>query len=165
MDGRVEALRLWDALNAQRARYENAVSELNAAKIPLDEVLGIQNDLRRYFCLRCAGFLERVTFEVLSQYLRSNSSGPVHSFATSFFDRAPNLKANAFEQLIARFGATKSDSFSQFLTIDRRGSLNTLLEVRNLVAHGGEIGGAKLAPDGHYEICRDIYEWLVSEFL
>lgn len=164
--GRARPHQLWNALEAQHVRYSVAVSTLmRASDLPIKEALALQDDLRRYFCLRCAGFLEQVTYEILTEFLIQKSGGPVHSFATSYFPKSPNLNARAFETLIGRFGKETTKSLEEFMTEERREGLNTLLEIRNLVAHGKDIGGAKLDPAGHYETCRATYRWLLEEFL
>ncbi|TWP34097.1 HEPN domain-containing protein [Leekyejoonella antrihumi] len=164
--GRAEAYKLWATLQTEYERHQEAIRAMNGSKeLPLQTALKVQDDLRRYFCLRSAGFLEQVTFEVLHEYLRSKSSGPVHEFASSYFRHSPNLNAEAFVGLVTRFGTGHSERVNHFISAERKDALDTLLEVRNLVAHGLEIGGAKLSPDPHFKLCREIYDWLVEEFL
>jgi hypothetical protein len=154
--GRAHAL--WAALEAEHKRYRNAVNY-----IPTSE-LKLQEDLRRYLCLRCAGFLEQLTFVGVTYYLHFKSSGPPCAFAISFFQRAPNLNVPALEKLMERFGQEIADSLATFLTSARRESLNDLLEVRNDVAHGRYQAGRKLDPGRYFEVCSDYYEWLCETF-
>lgn len=157
--GRAEAHRLWTSLQSEYERYQEGVRE-----IPISN-LKLQEDMRKYLCLRCAGFLEQVTFEIISEYLRQKSQGPVLEFARSFFHNSPNLTPNAFENLIGRFGAEKSNQFSDFLAGTNRDTLSDLLEVRNLVAHGRNMAGAKLDPSRYITLCGDVHDWLIDQFL
>lgn len=156
---RSEAHSYWAGLKAEYERYQMAVQVLPAGSER------IQDDLRRYLCLRCAGFLEQVTYTVIDGYLGQKAGGPVLEFSRSWFKRAPNLNADAFTKLIARFGDTHSASFEALLTPPRRDALGTLLGVRNDVAHGKQSNGRKLAPERYLQLCEDVYDWLVETFL
>lgn len=156
---RAQALSLWKQLEDEYERYQEAVKAL-----PM-HLLKVQDDLRRYLCLRCAGFLEQVAFEVLTGYLEQKSSGPIQNFAKSFFKKAPNMNASAFIKLIDRFGDAHSHQFSDFLTAARKTSLSDLLEIRNDVAHGKLASGARLQPERYVQLCEDVYYWLIETFL
>lgn len=154
-----EAYTLWTRLEAEFQRYHAAISY-----IPIDHAR-IQEDLRRYLCLRCAGFLEQLAFECVTRYLESKASGPALEFAHSFFSRAPNLTAETLTKLIGRFGADHAVRFEQFLTKPLRDSLNDLSSIRNTIAHGQLAGGQKLDPARYLVLCKAIYVWLTSELL
>ncbi|MDF1605901.1 hypothetical protein [Nocardioides sp. YIM 152315] len=126
--------------------------------------LRLQDDLRRYLCLRCAGFLEQVTFVVVHDYLAQHGHGPTLAFAKSWFEHAPNLGASAFIKLVGRFGSTYQTSFETFLTPVRKATLSDLLDVRNDVAHGKHFAGQKLNPDRYVRLCEEIYDWLIETF-
>jgi hypothetical protein len=158
--GRSGALSFWQGLYAEFSRYQDAVRDM-----PIEQ-LKLQDDLRRYLCLRCAGFLEQVTYTILTEFLEQKSSSPVLEFAKSYFNRAPNLKAKTFVELLAKLGSDYSSAFEIFLEAGgRRDTLNDLLDVRNDVAHGKYHGGRKLQPDRYVSLCEDIYDWLVETFL
>jgi hypothetical protein len=159
IQGRREAHSLWTGLQAEYARYRQAVSY-----IPITE-LRMQEDLRKYLCLRCAGFMEQLTYVAVSDFLARKSSGPTREFATSFFHAAPNLGVTPFIKLMARFGIGYEERFETFLTKNRRDALADLMSVRNEIAHGKNQGGRKLDPDRYVNLCRDIYDWYLGEFL
>jgi hypothetical protein len=128
--------------------------------------LKLQDDLRRYLCLRCAGFLEQVTYTILTEFLEQKSSSPIIDFTKSYFSRAPNLNYHAYVDLIGRFGDSYQEQFEELLSQGgRKESLDDLLSVRNDVAHGKYQGGQKLQPDRYVLLCEDIFDWLVSTFL
>lgn len=157
--GRAGAHALWSGLSAEYERYKESVRYIPTSQLRLQE------DLRRYLCLRCAGFLEQVTFVILADFLEQKSSPPALTFAQSYFERAPNLRVKPFIALIKRFGESYEQSFEEFLTAARREALSDLLEVRNDVAHGKHQAGQKLAPDRYMKLVEEIYDWLVATFL
>ena len=156
---RVEALSLRDRLNAEYERYRDLVTFLPTGKLKLQE------DSRRYLCLRCAGFLEQLVFLTVRQYLRKKSSGPGLEFAHSFFYQAPNLTPSALKKLFARFGELDSSRLATFIDKPREDVLADLMSVRNPVAHGTEINGAKIDPTRYVEFCNDFYDWCVTTYL
>jgi hypothetical protein len=159
IQARKEIHSLWTGLQAEYDRYRKAVSY-----IPTSE-LKLQEDLRRYLCLRCAGFLEQLTFVTVVDYLTRTSSGPSLEFSKSFFHNAPNLAADAFAKVIGRFGSSYRDGIEIFLSGSRRDTLNDLLSVRNDIAHGRYQAGRKLDPERYVRLCEDIYKYFLATFL
>jgi hypothetical protein len=157
-DGRARAHRLWTGLQAEHARYKEAVSYLPTDKTRLQE------DLRRYLCLRCAGFLERVTEEILHEFLYRKSSSPILDFARSHL-YVPNLRYDPFLKLVGRFGSQYEESFAAVLTGPTKEALDDLFGVRNLIAHGEYQGGRRLDPERYMRLAEEIYDWLVETFL
>ena len=157
---RADAYKLLQILDSEHERYLRAVGYLPRGEERLQE------DLRRYLCLRCSGFLEQLTYEVLTDYLLRKSYTPIGEWATSFFRHAPNLNLKAFASLLARFGESYSTAFEKFINHSgRRDLLTNLLDVRNTVAHGGVIGGQRLDPTPYIRLCRDTHDWLVTVFI
>jgi hypothetical protein len=157
--GRKEAHALWTGLLAEYDRYKKAVSYIPSRELRLQE------DLRRYLCLRCAGFLEQLTYLAITDFLERTSSGPTQAFATSFFRTAPNLGVDPFVRLIGRFGSKYEEKLGQFLSSTRKDALSDLMSVRNDIAHGKYHAGRKLDPDRYIRLCKDIYDWYLEDFL
>jgi len=156
---RTEALAIRDRLRAEHDRYKDLVSFLPTGK------LRIQEDSRRYLCLRCAGFLEKMVFLTVNYYLSKKSSGPVLAFSTSYFRQAPNLTPDALRKLFARFGEQDLQRLDKFIDTSRRDILSDLLSTRNPVAHGDLVGGAKVDPTRYIEFCEDFYNWCIDNYL
>lgn len=154
-----EAFGLWRRLEAEFGRYHAAITY-----IP-DDQLRLQDDLRRYLCLRCAGFLEQIVYDCVIRYLESKAGGPALEFAKSLFRHAPNLNAESMSKLLGRFGPDYAARFATFLTPVRKDSLRDLHEIRNPIAHGEVAGGQKLDPERYRVLCKDVYEWLTSDLL
>jgi hypothetical protein len=159
IQARKEVHSLWTGLQAEYDRYKEAISY-----IPTSE-LRLQEDLRRYLCLRCAGFLEQMTYMAVTDFLSRKSAGPAREFAGSFFFTTPNLGVQAFIKLIARFGVDYESRIELFLTPARRDTLSDLMSVRNDIAHGKYSAGRKLAPDRYLLLCKEVYDWYLNEFL
>lgn len=154
-----DAYALWTRLESEFDRYHAAISFIPTTQTRL------QDDLRRYLCLRCAGFLEKLVFVCVHLYLDATAGGPTREFAKSFFSHAPNLNSDSFLRLVGRFGEEHAARFDAFLTKPLRDSLNDLYSVRNPIAHGDVTGGQKLDPERYRRLCKEIYQWLTSDLL
>lgn len=146
-------------LEEEYSRHKNMIKDIG-----MDNLRG-QKDLRGYMCLRCAGFIERITYEAIDQFIDDHSGGPVLHFSKSWFKRSPNLDKSSLIQLISRFGEGEESKIKQFLDGEEGEILDDLSEVRNMVAHGRVQGGRKLHPERYIELSRLYSTWISDEFL
>lgn len=153
------AVALHARLVAEFERYRELV-----AVLPLNR-FNLQEDARRYLCLRCAGFLEQMAFLTVHHYVNKVTSGPAASFAHSYFRQAPNLTAKALHDLFERFGDADRARVVRFLDKAHHDALSDLMSVRNQVAHGEEMKGAKLDPSRYLDLCNDFYAWCQVNYL
>lgn len=156
VDPRSDALSLWRSLESEYERYNALVRQL-----PLG-LLRVQDDFRRYLCLRCAGFLEQVTFVALQGFIDQNSYGAVGEFAKARFAKSPNLNVDAFTKLMHQLGGEYGPKFDDFLNGVRRESLGDLMSIRNDVAHGRLSSGSRLDPDRYITLCSEVHDWLID---
>lgn len=153
---------LKSTLESEVARY----STLAAAEgLDMLDQAKLQEDLRRYYAIRCAGFLERILFEAIKWYVKEHSRDSVASFSLSFFSRSPNLTPEALENLAARFGSDFERTLELALNDEHRERLGALLGLRNDIAHGEFPNGAKLVPEQYLELCNKIYDWTLEQFV
>lgn len=127
---------------------------------------GVQEDLRKYLCIRFSGYLEQILFQAISGHVREDLRPEIRSFIGSFFRQAPNLNPHQFQELVAKFGDSAKSSFADFLSADlRKDRLRALLELRNDVAHGRAYTGTVASLEGYRELVADIEAWVVSQWL
>jgi hypothetical protein len=149
---RVEIHRMKSALDATYDRYRRSLLE-----VPLD----LQQDLHLYMCIRLSGYLEQLMYQAICGYVSDASGGAAREFALSWFRNAPNLGPTALENLIERFGEDWRNDLRDFLNKENnRGSLGTLIKIRNDTAHGKSYGGALANVASYKELVDDIHEWV-----
>lgn len=150
----------------QVARLKAQLEELYVRSDPRDfadpEIAG---DMARYLCVRVSGFLEQATAIILREHCAKNSWGTVHQFAVSFLDRTPNLSQSALLKLISRFNIQAAQKLEEFLSIEERGSsLNSLIGLRNDIAHGRQQGMSREQAWEYFGVVELIVEWLLTNF-
>ncbi len=164
-------------MTKRKARHSyEARSQLSRLKNQLDELYiradprsisdpEIAGDLARYLCIRVSGYLEQATAIILRNYCEKNSYGDVQKFAMSWLDRTPNLSSDAMLNLVGKFNRSASDELKGFLEIEERGSsLNSLIGIRNDIAHGRNQGLSRTQAWQYFEVAELVIEWLLSKF-
>lgn len=151
-DARVEIHRMKSALDATYDRYSRSLLQ-----VPLD----LQQDLHLYMCIRLSGYLEQLMYQAVCAYVSDASGGAAREFALSWFRNAPNLSPPALEGLIARFGEDWLRDLKILLDKENnRGSLGTLIKIRNDTAHGKSYAGASANVSSYKKLIDDLHSWV-----
>lgn len=126
----------------------------------------VQEDLRKYICIRLSGYLEQIVFQAISGHVREPLGPELSEFVSSYFKRAPNLNPGQFHELVSKFGEESKLSFNEFLNVGlRREQLKSLLELRNDVAHGRAYRGTAASIAGYQQLVSDLDDWIVSRWI
>jgi len=125
----------------------------------------IAGDLARYLCVRVSGYLEQATAIILRGHCSKYSYGNVQQFAMSWLDRAPNLSIDALVKLVRRFNNQIANELEEYLTEEERGSsLNSLIGLRNDIAHGRQQGMSREQAWQYFGVVESVVEWLLERF-
>jgi hypothetical protein len=151
--GRSEIKRLKDDLEDLFLRCEE-----------LDEALEVVGDLNRYLCVRVSGFFEQAIMSCGRAVCEKMSGGPAKAFALSWLDRSSNPRAEELIRMIARFSPAWAEELRIFLSSDERAArINTLLGIRNDIAHGKNQGVSRSQAWDYYELTSEIVDWLLDK--
>jgi hypothetical protein len=129
MRGAVEASRLRSRLKAVFGRARS-LGDVDA------EIL---SDYARYLCVLVSGFVETAIEELAIEHCRIRSSPTVHRYTSSQLARIQNLNATKLLQLISSFDKQMHDELSLFLDGPRKAALDSVLNLRNAIAHGESV--------------------------
>jgi hypothetical protein len=122
-------------------------------------------DLGRYLCVRVSGFLEQATAVILREFCKKNSWGELQQFAHSWLDQMPNMSSVALIKLVRRFSNAWGDELEAYLsTEERKSGLNSLVGIRNDVAHGKNQGVSREQAWSYYTLVVEIIDWLLDRF-
>lgn len=154
---RREIHRMKSTLDAIYVRYEKSLFD-----VPID----LQQDLHLYICVRLSGYLEQLLHQAISAYVTETAGPAATSFALSWFKQAPNLNPNSMEKLIARLGQEWEADLRDFLDKgNNRGSLGTLLKIRNDTAHGKSYAGSLASVRSYKQLVDDIHGWVCDRII
>lgn len=126
----------------------------------------VQEDLRKYVCIRLSGYLEQIVFQAISGHVREPLGPEMAQFVSSYFKKAPNLNPGQFQELVSKFGPDSRAAFEEFLAVEfRREQLKSLLELRNDIAHGRAYRGNAASIVGYQQLVRDLDDWIVGRWV
>ena len=124
----------------------------------IDGLGPLSADVARYLVILVAGWMEQSAFELARDRCRRDASGPVLSFSLSHLDRTRNPRLEELLDIVGRFDDRWRDQLDSFMTSDKRAAVNSIVGLRNQVAHGNPwTQNASVARVSNYfESCRTV---------
>ena len=99
----------------------------------------ILSDYARYLCVLVSGFVETAIAELAIEHCRVRSSSTVVRYTSVQLTRIQNINSTKLLQLITSFDKNMSDDLSSFIEGSRREALDSVLNLRNTIAHGESV--------------------------
>jgi hypothetical protein len=161
-------------MNAARYRT-SARTEINRLKRSLEKLYlrcdqldsgsEISGDMNCYLCVRVSGFLEQSLLAASRSLCEARSSRESLKFSLSWLERAPNPRADEIIRLVNRFDANWSQELRTLLSEDERQTrINSLLGIRNDIAHGKNQGVSKTQAWEYYQLAVEVVDWILDRF-
>jgi hypothetical protein len=91
------------------------------------------------------GWLEMSAFELAAERCRRDVSGPALAFALSQLEWSKNPTTEVLANLLGRFDLAWREAFEASLDVERKTAINSLVGLRNDVAHGRWSGTSSLS--------------------
>lgn len=152
-----------------RGRYHELRSQLQATVDRLgsisEDALETRSEYVRYLIVRLSGFVEYTLEQLAVELIHGQGYGVVRSFASSFAGYLGNPNADNICNFVRRFDSTWANDLETFLrSEERRTSLNSLVGLRHVVAHGkpSSIGVGML--QGYLQVVDDLFAWILDRF-
>ena len=146
-------------------RLKRSLQDLYHRCNQLDSGSEISGDMNRYLCVRVSGFLEQSLLAASRSLCEARSSRESLRFSLSWLERAPNPRADEIIKLVNRFDANWSQDLRLLLSEDERQTrVNSLLGIRNDIAHGKNQGVSKTQAWEYYQLAVEIVDWILDRF-
>lgn len=129
MTGRAEVSRLRQQLDATFARAR-----------ALGDDIELQSDLARYLCVLVSGFLEQAVVELVLEHTRSRAAPSVQLYVESQLRRFTGAKAKRLVELLGSFDTEWRVHLEGFLVDERKAAVDSIVDLRNSIAHGRSVG-------------------------
>lgn len=117
----------------------------------------------RYLCVLCSGFLETSIRTILSTYARSTAK-TTSEYVSAQLNRFQNPKAEAITQLVAAFDKSWEESFRNKIAGAPADSLNSIVENRNKIAHGENVGISLVTLESYFSNAIKVVELIDERF-
>jgi len=131
-----------------RSRLDAAFQR--ADSLPKDD-LEILSDYARYLCILTSGFVETMVTELALDHCRTCSSQRVSNYVESQLKRLQNVNTERLCQFVGAFDPVWRDELEAFLEGERKDALDSVVNLRNKIAHGESVG-LTLARIGEYRV-------------
>ena len=129
MTGRAEVSSLKQRLDAtfKRARGVGRNTEL-------------QSDLARYLCVLVSGYIEKAVIELVLEHARGKGAPTLQRFVEQKTRNFMNPKASKIQDLLDSFDPEWRRNLAVFLVDERKDAVDSIVALRNTIAHGGSVG-------------------------
>jgi hypothetical protein len=151
MNGRAEIWRLKQRLDATFKRAEQVGSDLE-----------LQSDFARYLCILVSGYLERAATELVLEHCRRNSSPSIQRFVESRTRSLTNLNSERFQQLFGSLNPDWQQDIKIFLGDERKDAIDSVVSLRNTIAHGGSVGVTYNQVSKYYEQIQKVIDHVAN---
>lgn len=140
MTGRAEVNRLKQRLDAtfKRTQHANVDAEL-------------RSDLARYLCVLVSGYIEKSVVEFILEHARQRSAPTLQRFVEIRTKNFANPNASRIQNLLGSFDPEWQKNLNEFLIGEPKDAIDSIVALRNKIAHGGSVGLT-------YSRIRDYYE-------
>lgn len=146
---------------AMKARLD--ATFLRVSRLP-DDDLEVRSDFARYLCILVSGFIENAMTVLATAYCRERSQVPVGNYAGNQLRRLQNLNSKRLEQVVGTFERSWRDELNGFLEGPRKEALDSVLSLRNQIAHGGSVGLTYVRIQEYYSHIKEIVDFLEKRF-
>jgi len=135
-------------VNHLRSRLKAAFARARGLQVSDNEVL---SDFARYLCVLVCGFIETAVAELAIEHCRTRSQKTVLNFSISQLDRIQNLNTEKLSQLLRSFDTKWAIDLSEFMEGARKEALDSVLGLRNQIAHGESVSLSLARITQYYE--------------
>jgi hypothetical protein len=147
MTGKAEVNRLKQVLDATFQR---------SAKVGTDPEL--QSDLAQYLCVLVSGFFEKAISELLLEHARRHGGPSVQRFIESRTRRLTNINSQRLEDLLGAFDSDWRRDLGLYLIDEPRAAVDSILNLRNSIAHGQSAGVTYHRVKGYYQQVKQVVD-------
>lgn len=129
MNGRAEVVRMKQRLDATFQRIAGVSYDME-----------LQSDFARYLCVLVSGFLEKAVAELVLEHARRSGSLSLQRFVERKTRRFTNANAQRLQNLLGSFDPDWSRTLESFLDGELKDAVDSVVDLRNTIAHGGSVG-------------------------
>src|SRR5438128_11059911 len=147
MTGRAEVHRLKQVLDATFQRAANLSGDPE-----------LQSDFARYLCVLVSGFLEKAVSELILEHTRRHAGPSVQRFVESRGRRLTNVNAQRLQETLGMFKTEWRDDLKRFLVDERKDAVNSIVALRNTIAHGQSVGVTFVRVKEYYRLVQSVVD-------
>ncbi|MBA2408685.1 MAG: hypothetical protein H0V62_02520 [Gammaproteobacteria bacterium] len=134
-------------LDALRKRLEATFSRIDALK---GTDLEVRSDFARYLTILVSGYVETAAAQIMTEHCENHARSTVSNYAGNRLGQLRNLKSEQLLQLVGGFDSAWRAELKKFMAGSRFDALNSVVALRNEIAHGNPVGVTYARVYGYY---------------
>ena len=130
------------------------------------EDIELQGHWGRYLCVVAAGFVENGLQTIYSEYAVNSASDPVARYVISRLETIYNPNAQRFIDVAGSFNSAWREELEEYLQGDdgsRKEALDSIMNNRNQIAHGKNVGITVHRVRDYIERCVEVLEFIEDQ--
>ena len=151
MNGRAEVHRLSQRLDATFSRVKEVGSDAE-----------LQSDFARYLVVLVSGFLETAVSELVLEHARQTGAPTLQRFVEAKTRHFANANCQRLQSLMGNFHPDWRVSLERFLTDELRDAVDSVVSLRNTIAHGGSVGITYQRIADYYEYIKQVTDYIAD---
>lgn len=124
--------------------------------------LEVQSDFARYLCVLVSGYLEKSVSELVLEHARKNGSPTLQRFVERQTRRFADANWERLLTLLASFDPDWRQSLDSGLTSQHKDAVNSVVGLKNTIAHGGMVGVTYQRIKDYYAKVQDVIEHIAT---
>jgi hypothetical protein len=141
-------------LSAQFASFEARIENLlkRADEAGLDDEL--RSSLSRYACVLTSGYVEEGVRQVLRVWCGTKAHPTIDAYVNRQLQWFYNAKTGKILELLSHFSDTWRQQFDAVLTDEERDAIDSVVNNKNQIAHGKDVGLSSEPMKRYFKACR-----------
>ena len=143
-------------------------AEVDRLKRQLDTVFGrvrllghdpeLQSDFARYLCVLVSGYMEKALIALVLEHARTNGAPTLQRFVEHKTKNFTNAKASRVQDLLGSFDPKWREELEEILVDERKDAVDSIVSLRNTIAHGGSVGLTYSRIDMYYQEAKKVID-------
>jgi hypothetical protein len=146
---------------ALRKRLDATFARVAALK---ETDLEVQSDFARYLCVLVSGYVETVIAQIAIEHCERRAQVTVTNYAGAQLARVQNVNADRLLQTVGYFNPAWRHELEAFIDGPRKDALDSVIALRNEIAHGKHVGVTYGRIRDYYALIREVVDFIEAKF-
>lgn len=125
----------------------------------------VQADYARHLCVLMSGFVERSVAEIIQEYAKDKTAGPLRAFIEAQLKRLRNVDKDRLLVVVGSLDLGWRAQLEAFVVDERQAALNSVVGLKNDIAHGGGTGVSLLQVTKYWSAIQEVVDKLEGVLL
>lgn len=139
---------------------DNTFARASALHTAIDPLSQVHSDMAKYLCVLVSSYLDAAVHQLLLDHCLDQVGPRPQRYIESQFDRLNNANTNKILGLLQQFDSNWHDQAEQHLVGGLKDSIDSLVNVRNGIAHGRDTGITFQRISDYYSQVRQVVTYL-----